>query len=631
MSKTATAPATVAANGATATAATEAKPPARPYLSLDDRENDLGRGLNRESAARLLAFLRPYRAPCVLSLVAITIQTLGELALPRLLGVAIDSGIARNSVHTLFVAVGIFLGCVLVVFGARWTQGYTTTRIGNRVIFDLRYTLFQHIQILGFTTFDRMGVGRLISRVQNDVSVLQDLLTDGIIGLFADLLVLAGIIVAMLTINLELALLSYIVLPIMIAVVMIWRRFAIKVYRAVRAATSRLTGFSAENISGMRIIQSFRREQVNFARFERLNRNVYEVTTHSIRLNSVLGSAVELISGMATVIVLIVGGNAVIQGTLTIGALTAFIGYVARFFQPVRTLSDRYNTLQAATVAAERVFELLDEPPDIVDAPDATVLPRIDGRITFEDVTFGYGTTPVLRNIDLNIPPGTTVAFVGPTGAGKSSTINLVPRFYDVWDGRVLIDGHDVRDVTLTSLRSQFGIVLQDTFLFSATIAENIRYGKLGATDAEIEAAARAVGVHDFIAQLPDGYDSEVGERGSGLSVGQRQLIAFARVVLADPRIVVLDEATSSVDTQTEQIIQEALRTVLRGRTSLVIAHRLSTIVEADMIVVIDGGRIVERGNHAELMALRGQYHRLYTTALRHTNDGLGSMALLET
>jgi ATP-binding cassette, subfamily B, multidrug efflux pump len=246
-------------------------------------------------------------------------------------------------------------------------------------------------------------------------------------------------------------------------------------------------------------------------------------------------------------------------------------------------------------------------------------------------VTFGYGTTPVLRNIDLNIPPGTTVAFVGPTGAGKSSTINLVPRFYDVWDGRVLIDGHDVRDVTLTSLRSQFGIVLQDTFLFSATIAENIRYGKLGATDAEVEAAARAVGVHDFIAQLPDGYDSEVGERGSGLSVGQRQLIAFARVVLANPRIVVLDEATSSVDTQTEQIIQQALRTVLRGRTSLVIAHRLSTIVEADMIVVIDGGRIVERGNHAELMKLQGQYHRLYTTALRHTNDGLGSMALLET
>jgi len=603
----------------------------KPYLSLDDRENDLGRGLNRESAKRLLAFLRPYRAQCAISLIAITLQTLGELALPRLLGIAIDQGIARQRTHTLLVAVGIFLGCVLFVFAARWTQGYTTTRIGNRVIFDLRYSLFRHIQILGFKTFDRMGVGRLISRVQNDVSVLQDLLTDGIIGLFADLLVLVGIIIAMLTINIELALLSYIVLPIMIVVVMIWRRFAIRVYRAVRAATSRLTGYSAENISGMRAIQSFRREQENFVRFERLNRNVYNETTHSIRLNSVLAPSVEMMSGMATVIVLIIGGNAVISGTLTIGALTAFIGYVARFFQPVRTLSDRYNTLQAATVAAERVFELLDEPPDITDAPDAITLPPIAGEIRFDHVTFGYGTTPVLRDIDLTIPPGTTVAFVGPTGAGKSSTINLVPRFYDVWDGRVLIDGYDVREVTLESLRSQFGIVLQDTFLFSATIKENIRFGRLGATDAEIEAAARAVGVHDFIAQLPEGYDAEVGERGSGLSVGQRQLIAFARVVLADPRIVVLDEATSSVDTQTELIIQEALRTVLRGRTSLVIAHRLSTIVEADMIVVIDGGRIVERGTHAELMTQQGQYHRLYTTALRHTNDGMATMAMLET
>jgi ATP-binding cassette subfamily B multidrug efflux pump len=277
--------ATATADGA-AESITNARPGAKPYLSLDDRENDLGRGLNRESAQRLLAFLRPYRAQCALSLVAITVQTLGELALPRLLGIAIDRGIARDSTHTLFVAVGAFLACVLIVFGARWTQGYTTTRIGNRVIFDLRYALFRHIQILGFKTFDRMGVGRLISRVQNDVSVLQDLLTDGIIGLFADLLVLVGIIIAMLTINVELALLSYIVLPMMVVIVMIWRRFAIRVYRAVRAATSRLTGYSAENISGMRAIQSFRREQENFNRFERLNRNVYDQTTHSIRLNS---------------------------------------------------------------------------------------------------------------------------------------------------------------------------------------------------------------------------------------------------------------------------------------------------------------------------------------------------------
>ena len=605
---------------------------ARAFQSLDDRENDLGRGLNRQSVRRMAGFIRPYRAPGALALAAITGQTLGELALPRLLGVAIDRGIAQGNSRALLGAVAAFMACVLFVFAARWTTGYTTTRVGNRVIFDLRFQMFRNMQVLGFKTFDRMGVGRLISRIQNDVSVLQDLLTDGIIGLFADLLVLAGIVIAMLTINVELALLTLIVLPLMVGVVMVWRRFAIAVYRAVRAATSRLTGYAAESLSGMRVIQSFRREAENFARFNRLNRTVYTESARSIRLNSVLPPSVELVSGVATVIVLVVGGRSVIGGALTLGALTAFIGYVTRFFQPVRTLSDRYNSLQAASVAAERIFEVLDEPPDIVDAPGARPLPRIVGDVEFDHVTFGYVTgRPVLRDIELQIPAGATVAFVGPTGAGKSSTINLVPRFYDVWEGAVRIDGHDVRDVTLASLRHQFGIVLQDTFLFSTTIAENIRYGRPGATDAEVEAAARAVGVHDFIASLPLGYESEVGERGSGLSVGQRQLIAFARVVLADPRIVVLDEATSSVDTQTELVIQAALRTVLHGRTSLVIAHRLSTIVAADLIVVIDGGRIIERGTHAELLALGGHYYRLSTTALRHAGDGRTTATVLAT
>ncbi|MDP9371138.1 MAG: ABC transporter ATP-binding protein/permease, partial [Chloroflexota bacterium] len=594
--------------GAGAATATGAKAKANFHTSLDDRENDLGRGFNRRSARRLLSYLRPYRGPAAVAVVAITVQTLGELALPRLFGLAIDAarGAAASDTREtgpLFAAVAAFLGCVILVFLARWTQGVTTNRIGNRVIFDLRYALFRHMQVLSLKTVDRLGVGRLISRVQSDVSVLQDLLTDGIIGLVADLLVLVGIVVVMLTINLKLALLTYIVLPLMIGVVLVWRRFAIRVYRAVRVATSRLTGYSAENISGMRVIQSFVRERENFGRFNALNRAVYDWTTRSIRLNSVLAPSVELLSGMATVIVLVVGGNLVLNGELTIGALTAFIGYVARFFQPVRTLSERYNTLQSATVAAERIFEVLDEPVEIADAPGAKELPPVRGEVVFDHVTFGYGSRPVIHDLDLTIPAGATVAFVGPTGAGKSSIINLVPRFYDVWEGRVTIDGHDVREVTLASLRRQFGIVLQDTFLFSMTIAENIRYGRLEATDAEVEAAARAVGVHDFIASLPQGYATKVGERGSGLSVGQRQLIAFARVVLANPRIVVLDEATSSVDTQTELVIQEALRTVLRGRTSLVIAHRLSTIVEADLIVVIEAGRIVEQGRHAELLA----------------------------
>jgi ABC-type multidrug transport system fused ATPase/permease subunit len=608
----------MSAGAATATASK------RPGQSLDDRENDLGRGLNRQSLRRLFGYLYPYRVPAALALVAITVQTLGELALPYLLGRVVDNAIevagrrvpgAPVDPRPIFNVVGFFLIAVLVVFFARWFQGITTTRIGYRVIFDLRFALFRHMQLLGLKTFDRLGVGRLISRIQSDVSVLQDLLTDGIIGLFADMMVLIGIIIAMVSLDRELAVITYAILPIMIGVVMIWRRHAIPVYRAMRVATSRLTGYSAESISGMRVIQSFRREEENFTRFERNNREVYRNNTRAIFLNSILAPAVEMLNGTATMVILVVGGGRVLSGELTIGVLTAFVGYIARFFSPVRTLSDRYNSLQAATVAAERIFEVLDEPLEITDSPNARPLPRINGEVAFEHVTFGYTDHPVIRDLNLTIKPGQMVAFVGPTGAGKSSIINLVPRFYDVWDGRVAIDGHDVRDVTLASLRRQFGIVLQDTFLFSMTIGENIRYGRLDATAAEVEEAARQVGIHDFIDALPARYETKVGERGSGLSIGQRQLIAFARVMLANPRIVVLDEATSSVDTRTEQVVQEGLRRTLRGRTALVIAHRLSTIIEADVIAVIDGGRIVEQGRHGELLARRGAYFRLYTAA----------------
>ena len=486
--------------------------PKRAPQSLDDRENDLGRGLNRQSLRRLFGYLYPYRASAALALIAITVQTLGELALPYLLGRVIDNaieGAARRVPGTpvdarpIFTVVGLFLLSVLVVFCARWFQGLTTTRIGYRVIFDLRFALFRHMQLLGLKTFDRLGVGRLISRIQSDVSVMQDLLTDGIIGLFADLMVLVGIIIAMVSLDRELALLTYAILPVMIAVVMIWRRYAIPVYRAMRVATSRLTGYSAESISGMRVIQSFRREEENFTRFERNNREVYANNTRGIRLNSILAPTVELLSGTATMIVLVVGGGRVLSGALTIGLLITFVGYITRFFSPVRTLSERYNSLQAATVAAERIFEVLDEPLEIADRPDARPLPRINGKVAFEHVTFGYTDRAVIRDLNLTIEPGQMVAFVGPTGAGKSSIINLVPRFYDVWDGRVAIDGHDVRDVTLASLRRQFGIVLQDTFLFSMTIGENIRYGRLDATDEEVEEAARQVGVHDFIDYPP--------------------------------------------------------------------------------------------------------------------------------
>ncbi|MDQ6603902.1 MAG: ABC transporter ATP-binding protein/permease, partial [Chloroflexota bacterium] len=378
---------------------------------------------------------------------------------------------------------------------------------------------------------------------------------------------------------------------------------------------------------GMRVVQSFGREGRNFDGFRVLNQDNLDANADAARLSAFLFPAVELLSAMATAIVLLFGGLRVISGGLTVGALIAFLGYVTRFFQPVRTLSDRYNTLQASTVAAERIFELLDERPEIVDAPDAYPLPPIDGEITLDHVTFGYNATPVLYDLNLTIARGKTVAFVGATGAGKSSLVNLVPRFYDVREGGVRIDGHDVRNVHLASLRSQIAVVLQDPFLFAGTITDNIRYGRLDATDAEVEEAARAVGAHGFIAQLPSGYATEIQERGGGLSVGQRQLVAFARALLADRRVLILDEATSSVDTQTERIIQEALKRVLANRTALVIAHRLSTVVDADEVVVLDHGRIVERGTHAELLMQRGFYFNLYAMQFRARDNEQRAMS----
>lgn len=587
----------------------------------EDPEGDLGKGLNQQAAGRLARYLLPYRVQISIAIGAVFMRVLGVLALPRLLGFAIDAGIQRANPRMLLLAVVAYFLANVVVFAMRILQDTLTNRAGNRVIFDLRFDLFKHMQVLGLKFHDRMGVGRLMSRIQGDVSVLNDLLTDGIVGLFSDMFVLVGVIIAMLTIDVRLALLMYTVIPLMVGVLLVWRRFAIPVYRSVRLASSRLTGYAAENISGMKVSQSFRREAANYARFEEFNSNLYRHSQHSVWLNSSLQPSVELINGLALIMLLLVGGRFVIAGTLSVGALIAFYSYISRFFQPVRALSERYNSIQSATIAAERVFELLDAAPDVTDRPDATVLPPVVGEVRFEHVTFGYADKPVLRDIDLVIQPGQTVAFVGPTGAGKSSTINLVPRFYDVWEGRVTIDGHDVRDVTLESLREQIGIVLQDPFLFSGTIAENIRYGRLDATDDEVEQAARAVGAHDFVSRLGEGYEMHVQERGGGLSIGQRQLIAFARAVLADRPVLILDEATSSVDTQTEQTIQYALRNVLKGRTSLVIAHRLSTVVDADQIVVINAGQIIERGTHNELLALGGTYHKLYTTAIQQAEN----------
>jgi ATP-binding cassette, subfamily B, multidrug efflux pump len=592
-----------------------------------DPDDLLGKAFDTNVARRLLAFLKPYRWQVLAAAAAVLIGTFCDLSLYWLFGRAIDQGVGHGSYRTLFAIVGIFLCSLVVSFLARWALFFLMARVGNRVIFDLRAALFRRMQVLGLKTYDQMGIGRMMSRIQNDVTVLEDFLSTGMISVLSDILTLFGVIFAMLALNLRLALISYTVMPLMFVVMYFWRRRAVQTYRATRITISRVTGNFAENINGMRVVQSFGREGRNAVGFRVLNQENLDANADAARLSAFLFPAVELLSAMATAIVLFFGGLSVINGHLSIGALIAFLGYVTRFFQPVRTLSDRYNTLQASTVASERIFELLDEQPDIVDAPNAPPLPPIDGAIVLDHVIFGYSGTPVLHDLNLTIKSGTTVAFVGATGAGKSSLVNLVPRFYDVWDGRVLIDGHDVRDVRLSSLRSQIAVVLQDPFLFAGTLADNIRYGRLDATDAEIEAAARAVGAHPFIARLPDGYQTEIQERGGGLSVGQRQLIAFARALLADRRVLILDEATSSIDTQTERLIQEAMQRVLAGRTALVIAHRLSTVIDADEVIVLDQGRIVERGRHADLLALRGHYFNLYAMQFRAAHDDAAESA----
>jgi ATP-binding cassette, subfamily B, multidrug efflux pump len=424
--------------------------------------------------------------------------------------------------------------------------------------------------------------------------------------------VLVGIVGLMLWTNWKLALLSFVVLPLMLLAMRAWRRRAIETYRATRRTIAAVNADLAESIAGVRVAQAFGREPANRRRFRGLNGENLGASLEAARLSSLLFPMVSLVGAVATATVVYVGGRLVLGETLTIGELVLFVALIDRFFEPIRDLSQQYNVLQAAMAAGERIFEVLDVEPEVRDKPGAYALPPVVGRVDYDDVHFGYGPTEVLHGVELHVAPGETVAFVGETGAGKTSMVNLLLRFADVWSGRVAIDGHDVRDVTQASLRSQLGIVLQDTFLFGGTVRENIAFARPEATLAEVEAAAREVGAHAFIEELPQGYETEIQERGATLSAGQRQLLSFARALLADPRILILDEATSRIDTQTERAIQRALRRLLRGRTSFVIAHRLSTVREADQVVVMHAGRIVERGRHAELLARGGYYAALH-------------------
>ena len=582
-----------------------------------DPDDLIGKAYDSRIARRLAAYLLPYRGQLVASAVLITLVTVADLAIPWVFSRAIDEVRGPERLWMLNVLGGVFVGVILLRFGAMWGQFYSASWLGNRLVFDLRNTMFRHLQSLSIGYIDKRGVGAVMTRIQNDVGVLQEMFSQTLVGLLSNVLVLVGIVVVMLVTDWKLALLSFTVLPVMTFVMRFWQKRAIDTYRATRRTIGIVNGNLAESISGMRVVQSYTREPTNFRHFNRLNQDNLDAAVDAARLSSILFPVVTLISAASTALIVYVGGRLVFNDTLSLGQLVLFIALIDRFFAPIRDLSQQYTTLQAAMAAGERIFEVLDVEPEVQNKPDAYQLPPIEGRVDYNTVTFGYGDTEILHGIDLHIAPGQTVALVGETGAGKSSMINLLARFVDVWGGSLTIDGHDLRDVTQASLRSQLGIVLQDTFLFGSTVRENIGYATPDATLPDIEAAATEVGAHDFIRNLPDGYDTQVQERGVSLSVGQRQLISFARALIADPKILILDEATSSIDTQTERLIQQALHRLLQGRTSFVIAHRLSTIREADVVVVMDEGRIIEQGTHDELMATRGAYYGLYTMQWR--------------
>ena len=600
--------------------------------AMDGWSDDaLGKAYDHKVVVRLAKYIRPYKWRVVIAIIGTIVFSATSYTQPVLIGQATDYALTGNVNDLVLVCLGL-VGLALLAWVSYYGYMSTTAWMGHRVLLTLREEMFSHLQKLSLSFYDRNEVGRVMSRVQNDVTSLQELLTSGFFTILADFLGLAVTLFWLFKLDWVLALGTISVLPFLIIVLWIWQERAKKAFIRVRQAIAIVNSNLQENISGVRVIQSLNRENENQRRFDSVNTDNLDANVDAARLTAIVNPAVEISVAVAMAVVIILGGIRVMNGLTTVGVIVSFALYVQRFFDPVRELVMQYAQLQRAMAGGQRAFEVLDTQPEIEDKPDALPIPPIKGEVTFEDVRFSYiPGVPVLRNINLHVSPGQNIALVGQTGSGKTTITALISRLYDVTSGCVKIDGIDVRDVQRISINRQMGVVLQDPFLFSGTVKDNLRYGRPEATDLEIIEGSKAVGAHEFILQLENGYDTVLVERGQNISLGQRQLLSFARAIIANPKILVLDEATAKVDSTTEVSIQRALNKLMKGRTSFVIAHRLSTIRGADRIIVLQDGEIIEDGTHGELVSRNGVYSSLYKMTYeseQSANDGENGIIL---
>ena len=592
------------------------RPPRAVVGSHRIEEDMFGWVFERNIVLRIWEFVRPYKRQLMISIIAVLVFTGTQIAIPLIISYAIDNGLTagtagQSALRGAMIAFAIAIG---LNYGSAWVQESVVGKAAENVLFDIRTAMFSHLQDVSLTFMDKTEVGRLMSRLQGDVNAMQEFLETSVLSV-GDIVLLFGIIGSMLWLNVQLGLMTLCVLPILFLVRVVWLPRAREAFMAAHVANSVANGALAEAIHGVRTVQSMDRQPINFVLYDDKALATLQAHRTASKFAQVMVPIVDSLTGIAMAVVVVIGGSMVLDQQLEVGVMVAFLFYIQRFFDPIRSLTMQYSVMQRAMASGQRLIDVLDVAVDIKDAPDAVDLPcNMDGSVEFKDVTFGYNpANPVLKSVNFRVNPGETVALVGPTGSGKSSAMSLLNRFYDVQGGRVLVSGHDVRDVTQSSIGREIALVLQEPYLFSGTVLENIRYNKDSATKHDVISAAKAVGAHDFIMALPLGYETVMGERGGTLSLGQRQLISFARALVADAKILVLDEATASIDSYTEMLIQKALVTLLTGRTGLVIAHRLATIRDADKIIVLQAGKVLEQGNHDELMALKGLYAQLYS------------------